>query len=146
MGPHEVFHVEIFFRHIGDDAVLLRDHGFALGDAGAIGVGSLRLASLGAPVPQCSGQVLQRLPLPEVQQAGRNLVLVTQIQDGHLVAQVPARDHGLLLRREDPAGVLDRFFRGTHDNLRCSIVRSGWCHISTGAGQSWVSEQPCGST
>ncbi|MCO4099749.1 MAG: hypothetical protein HEQ38_10180 [Gemmatimonas sp.] len=109
MGPHAFFHVEILFRDFGDDAVLLGNRGFELGDARAIGLGRLRLAALRASILQRGGQVLQRLPLPQVQQAGRNLVLVTQVRDRDLIAEMPTQDCGLLLRREDPTRALDSF-------------------------------------
>jgi hypothetical protein len=135
MGPYAFFHVAILFRHFRDDAVLLGDRGFELGDAGAIGQDGLGLAALRAPILQRRRQVLQRLPLPEVEQAGCDLVFVTEIRDRDLVAQVATQDRGLLLGLKDLTRALDGFLRGTHDNLRCSIVWSRWCHISTGAGQ-----------
>lgn len=54
------------------------------------------------PIQQRGGQVLNRLPLPQVQQAERDLVLVTRVGDRSFVAQVAAQDRNLLLRREKP--------------------------------------------
>jgi hypothetical protein len=61
-----------------------------------------------------TGQVLKHLPLPLVEQAGLELMLVAQVRDGHLVDQMPLQDGGLLLRSELTARPLGLF---GHDNL-----------------------------
>ena len=134
MGPHTFFHVEIFFRHFRDDAILPRNRRFERGNAGPIGTRGLRLAAHRPAVLQRGGQMLQRLLLPQMQQTRRQPVLVTQIRHRHLVAQRPAQDGGFLVRGKHAVGPRDGFLRGTHDKLRCSIVWSGGCHISTEAG------------
>jgi len=79
--------------------------------------------------------MVERLLLPQIEQTWGELILVTQIRDRHRVGQMAAQDRGLLLRREHAPRAGNGFLRGTHDYLRCSIVWSGGCPISTGAGQ-----------
>ena len=51
------------------------------------------------------GAVLEELLLPEVEQGGRELMLVAEVRDGHVVDQMAPEDGDLLDRRIVLAGL-----------------------------------------
>ena len=57
--------------------------------------------------------MLERLPLPEIEEAGLDVVLVAQVRDGDLVGQVAAQQRGLVFGAKLAAGGL---FSGCMDS------------------------------
>src|SRR5262245_37936700 len=90
----------MFFHQFGDDFVLALELVAEGGDGSvevALGGGALALEGGGA--------VLEELLLPEVEQGGRELMLIAEVGDGHAVDQVTPEDGDLLDRRIALAGL-----------------------------------------
>ncbi len=85
--------------HEGDDRVLALKLGLELVN-GPLPVGRFPgLRPAGPAVLQRRPQVLKRLSLPDIEQAGLKTVFVAEVGHRDLVDQVPPQDGGLLVRR-----------------------------------------------
>jgi hypothetical protein len=97
-------------------------------------LGGLLLALRGAGADRSlegAGQVLEGQPLPLVEDAGLELVLVTEVRDGHFVNQVATQDGDLLFGTEPAAGMLEVL---RHENLLAlrNMVVGSSCPKRTG--------------
>jgi hypothetical protein len=100
----------MFLHEFSDDLVLALELGLQPGDdAEVLGAGGRVLALEGR------GAVLEEDLLPAVEEGRRELVLVTEVGDGHLVDQVPSEDGYLLGRRVVRAGL-------SHGMVSCRVL------------------------
>jgi hypothetical protein len=84
----------MFFQQFSDDFVLALELVAQRGD------GSLEVAlGRGELAPEGGRAVLEELLLPEVEERGRELVLIAEVGDGHAVDQMAPKDGDLLDRR-----------------------------------------------
>src|SRR3954447_402677 len=91
----------MFFHQFGDDLVLALELVAQRGDgAEVLCLGRGDLAAI-----EGRGPVLEELLLPEIEQRGRELMLVAEVRDGYAVDQVPPEDGDLLDGRIVLAGL-----------------------------------------
>ena len=90
----------MIFHQFGNDFVLALELVTQGGD------GSLEVAfRRGVLALEGAGAVLEELLLPDVEERGRELVLVAEVRDGHAVDQMAPKDGDLLDRRVVLAGL-----------------------------------------
>src|SRR3954462_3059400 len=82
----------MFFHQFGDDLVLALELVAQRGDgAEGLCLGGGELAAI-----EGRGPVLEELLLPEIEQRGRELMLVAEVRDGYAVDQMAPKDGHLL--------------------------------------------------
>jgi transposase-like protein len=125
--PILFFQADVLLGQLGDDAILVGQAGFELGDLAALGFEGLLLRVMpgGTAVLQGAGGVLEELVAPQVEQAGLDVVLLAQGRNLDLFDEVLANDGGLLI-----GGKLASLGRA-HGSPSPPEFGGGWSHVST---------------